>query len=184
MRKLFILAALALPLFFTSCGEDKPAETEDVIPAGMRAIVLEKMGLPVKINAPDSTAGIVDTMATPGGVQVRVGNNFDVLVNLGGDEDKDLAKVKSLVEATDAGTYTFTVNDATTLVWEAKFGEGDGALSAYHFYTLVKVGEDTYYVRDNSDNPANQFKKEDIDRMLEASKSLRASKAPAAEPEA
>lgn len=180
MKQLFILAAFALPLFFTSCGEEKSAETEDVIPAGMRAVVLDGMGMPVKINAPDSSAGILDTMSTPNGAQVRVGNNFDLLVNLGGTEESDLAKVKALVEAQDAGTSTFTVNDATTLIWETKFGE----LSMYHFYTLVKVGNDTYYVRDNSDNTNNQFKKEDIDRMLEASKSLRASKAAAEAPEA
>jgi hypothetical protein len=179
-KKLFLLAAFALPLFFTSCGGEKPTETEDVIPAGMRAVVLDGMGLPVKINAPDSSAGILDTMSTPNGAQVRVGNNFDLLVNLGGAEEADLAQVKSLVEATDAGEYTFTVNDATTLVWETKFGD----LSMYHFYTVVKVGNDTYYVRDNADNPNNQFKKEDIDRMLEASKSLRASKAPVEETEA
>ncbi len=184
MKQLFILAAFALPLFFTSCGEEKSAETEDVIPAGMRAVVLDGMGMPVKINAPDSSAGILDTMSTPNGAQVRVGNNFDLLVNLGGAAEADLAEVKSLIEATDAGKTTFTVNDASTLVWETKFGEGEGALSMYHFYTLVKVGNDTYYVRDNSDNTNNQFKKEDIDRMLEASKSLRASKAAAEAPEA
>lgn len=75
---------------------------------------------------------------------------------------------------------TFTVNDATTLVWETKFGD----LSMFHFYTLVKVGNDTYYVRDNTFNTNNQFKKEDVDRMLEASKSLRSTKAATEEPEA
>lgn len=179
-KKLFILAALALPLFFMSCGEEKTPETEDVIPAGMRAVVLDKMGMPVKINAPDSTSGILDTMSTPNGAQVRVGNNFDLLVNIGGAEESDLPAIKSLIEAQDAGMSTFTVNDATTLVWETKFGD----LSMFHFYTLVKVGNDTYYVRDNTFNTNNQFKKEDVDRMLEASKSLRSTKAATEEPEA
>lgn len=184
MKKLFIIAALALPLLWSACGEEKPKEAEEVIPKGMVGVSLEKMGQPVKINAPDSVSGVMDTMATPNGIQVRVGNHFDLLVNLGGPEESDLAKVKALIEATDAGMSTFTVNDATTLVWETKFGEGDGALSQFHFYTLVKVGTDTYYVRDNAFNPDNQFKKEDVDRMLEASKSLRSSKPAAAEPEA
>ena len=179
-KKLFIIAAFALPLLWTACGPEVVKETEDVIPKGMRAVVLDGMGLPVKVNAPDSVAGILDTMMTPNGARVHVGNNFDLLVNLGGAEEADLAAVKSLIEATDAGASTFTVNDATTLVWETKFGD----LSMFHFYTLVKVGNDTYYVRDNAFEPNNQFKKEDIDRMLEAAKSVRASKAPAAEPEA
>jgi hypothetical protein len=180
MKKLLMIAALALPLMWTACGEDKPVETEDVIPKGMRAVDLGPTGLPVKINAPDSVMGILDTAATPNGTKVRVGNNFDLLVNLGGTEELDLAAIKSLVEATDAGMSTFTVNDQTTLVWETKFGD----LSMFHFYTLVKVGNDTYYVRDNIFDPNNQFKKEDIDRMLEAAKTVRANKAAATEPAA
>lgn len=179
MKKLFIIAALALPLMWTACNGDKPTEVqEEVVPKGMVAVSLEKMGQPVKINAPDSTSGIMDTMATPNGIQVRVGSKFDLLVNAGGPEETDLAAQKSLIEATDAGMSTFTVNDATTLVWETKFGD----LSMFHFYTVVKVGNDTYYVRDNITNPDNQFKKEDVDRMLESAKSLRSSK-PATAPE-
>jgi hypothetical protein len=180
MKKLLMIAAFALPLMWTACGPKEVEQTEDVIPQGMRAVSIKPMGLPVKINAPDSSFGSLDTMLTPNGAQVRIGNNFDLLVNLGGKEETDLAAVKALVEATDAGTSTFTVNDATTLIWETKFGD----MSMFHFYTLVKVGNDTYYVRDNSFNPDNQFKKEDIDRMLESSKSLRSTEAAAPAPEA
>lgn len=185
-KKLLMIAAIVLPLMWTACGPETPVETEDVIPAGMRAVDISKdsMGYPVKINAPDSTNGMLMTMSTPNGYQVRVGNNFDLLVNQGGTEEADLAAVKALIIATDAGTSTFTVEDATTLVWETKFGDGEGALSVYHFYMLVKVGEDQYYIRDNSFEPNNQFKKEHIDKMLESAKSLRAAKAPATEPEA
>lgn len=184
LKKLLIIAALALPLMWTACGPEKPVETEDIIPPGMRAVDLTKTGLPVKINTPDSSMGVLDTMSTPNGTKVRVGSNFDLLVNLGGTEEADLAAVKALIEATDAGMSTFTVNDATTLVWETKFGEGEGALSVFHFYTLVKVGTDTYYVRDNLFDANNQFKKEDVDRMLESAKSVRANKAAAPAPEA
>lgn len=182
MKKLFIIVALALPLTWMSCGGDKPQEQEEVIPKGMVAVDLSmaNLGYPLKINAPDSSFGILDTMVTPNGVQVRVGSKFDLLVNQGGPEETDLAKQKSLIEATDAGMSTFTQNDATTLVWETKFGE----MSMYHFYTVVKVGNDTYYVRDNNVNTDNQFKKEDIDRMLESAKSLRSAAKPKTEPEA
>lgn len=176
MKKLFAIAAIALPLMWTACGTDKPETVDEVIPKGMVAVDLTKLGQPVKINLPDSTSGTLDSMETPGGIQLRIGNNFDLLVNVGGAEEADLAKQKSLIEATDAGMSTFTVNDATTLVWETKFGD----LSMFHFYTVVKVGNDTYYVRDNNLNPENAFKKEHVDRMLESAKSLRAT--PAAEP--
>lgn len=182
MKKLFAIAAIALPLMWTACGPEEVVETEDVIPKGMYAVDLsmDSLGYPVKVNVPDSSSGVLFMEVTPNGVQVRVGNTFDLLVNQGGKEESDLAAVKALVEATDAGASTFTVNDATTLVWETKFGE----MSMFHFYTLVKVGEDTYYVRDNSFEPNNQFKKEDIDRMLESAKSVRANKAATPAPEA
>ncbi|HTF02468.1 MAG TPA: hypothetical protein VK826_00520 [Bacteroidia bacterium] len=177
MKKLFVLAALALPLMWTACS-DKPATPEEVIPKGMVAVDLTKLGHPVKINLPDSTNGVLDSLETPGGIQLRIGNNFDLLVNTAGTEEADIAKQKSLIEAQDAGASTFTVNDATTLVWETKFGE----LSMFHFYTVIKIGGDTYYVRDNNTNAENMFKKEDVDRMLESAKSLRAMAQPEAAP--
>lgn len=180
MKKLLILAAFALPLMWTACGPDEPEVTEDIVPKDMVAVDLTKLGQPVKINAPDSVAGIMDTMATPSGIQVRVGSKFDLLVNIGGPEETDLVAQKSLIEANDAGDETFMVNDSTTLVWETKFGE---SASYYHFYVVVRVGSDTYYVRDNYTNTENQFTKEDVDRMLESAKSLRTAVKPKVEPE-
>lgn len=179
MKKLFLLAAIALPLMWTSCGPGETKVVEEVIPKGMVAVDLTKLGQPVKINLPDSTIGILDSLETPAGIQLRIGNGFDILVNTAGTEEQDLAKQKSLIEATDAGMSTFTVNDASTLVWETKFGE----LSMFHFMTIVKIGTDVYYVRDNNGNPDNAFKKEQVDKMLESAKSLRGAK-PAAAPEA
>lgn len=181
MKKLLLLAAFALPLMWTACGPDEPEVVEDVVPKGMVAadLFLDSLGFPVKINVPDSTSGILERQPTPSGVQVRVGSKFDLLVNIGGAEESDLAVQKSLIEATDAGMSTFMVNDTTTLVWETKFGE----MSMFHFYTIVKVGADTYYVRDNNTNPENQFTKEDVDRMLESAKSLRTTIKPKEEPE-
>jgi hypothetical protein len=185
MKKLFVLAALVPmtigTLMLTSCG-DKPETPEEVIPKGMVAVDLTKLGHPVKINLPDSTNGSLDSLEVPEGIQLRIGNSFDILVNTAGAEEADLAKQKGLIEATDAGASTFTVNDATTLVWETKFGEGDGAVVMFHFYTVIKIGEDTYYVRDNNTNPENMFKKENVDRMLESAKSLRAMPQPEAAP--
>src|ERR1044072_828651 len=101
MKKLLILAAFALPLVWTACSGDKPEVTEDIIPKGMVAVNLQNLGQPVKINAPDSSAGVMDTIATPNGIQVRVGNNFDLLVNVGGPEETALAKQKALIESAD-----------------------------------------------------------------------------------
>ena len=179
MKKLFFIAAFALPLMWVACNGDKPQVQEEVIPKGMVALDLKPVGYPVKINIPDSTSGVLDTLMTPNGEQIRIGTKFDMLVNVGGPEETDLAAQKQLIEAQDAGMSNFVVNDNTTLVWETKFGD----LSMFHFYIVVKAGNDTYYVRDNYVDPNNQFKKEDVDRMMESAKSLRPLEAPQEQPE-
>jgi hypothetical protein len=180
MKRLFYFAAVVSPLLFLSaCSDNTTATQEDVVPKDMKAIDLTHLGQPVKINIPDSTFyPTVDTMEGPTGIQVRIGNHFDILVNAAGAEDADLAKVKELILATDAGNSTFMNGDSATLVWETKFGD----LSMHHFYRVVKTSNGTYFVRDNN-TPDNQFRKEDVDRMIQSAKSLRAKPAAAA-PEA
>ena len=178
MKRILFIAAIALPLVWTACSGDKPGETEDVVPKGMKALSLDdkalhldSTGFPVKINVPDSSfyPNIYAT-ATPSGMEVKVGPHFDILVNMGGAEESNLAKQKELIKATDVGESTFIVDDSTALLWEVKFGD----LTVYHFYRVVRIGNEIYYVRDNIDNADNQFKKEEVEKMMESAKSLRA----------
>jgi hypothetical protein len=100
----------------------------------MRAVDLKPMGFTVKINVPDSSIGVLDTMNTPTGVQIRVGNKYDVLVNTAGAEEQDLKKQQEIIKASvDVGETNFLVSDSTTLVWETKFGD----LAQYHFFHLL-----------------------------------------------
>jgi hypothetical protein len=171
MKRIFLLLAICTPMIWTACSGNKTETTEDIVPAGMRALNLKAMGYPVKINVPDSTYfTTLDTSATPSGAEIKLGQHFDILVNFAGAEDADITKQKGLIEAADAGMSTFLPSDSATLIYETKFGD----LSMHHFIRLVKIGKDTYYVRDNNNNPDNQFKKEDVDKMVECAKSLRA----------
>jgi hypothetical protein len=177
MKRILFIAAISAPLLWASCS-GAPGEKPDVVPAGMKALALDdkalhldSTGFPVKINVPDSAfyPNIYAT-ATANGMEVKVGPHFDLLVNMGGAEESDLAKQKELIKATDIGESTFLVDDTASLLWEVKFGD----LSVYHFYHVVKIGPQTYYIRDNSDNPENQFKKDEVEKMMESAKSLRA----------
>ena len=181
MKRILFAALLAAPLLWTACSGNKTEEaTEDIVPKGMKAIDLTHLGFPLKFNIPDSTYfPTVDTMETPSGVQVKVGNHFDVLINSASGDEADLNKQKDLINATDAGMSNFIGGDSATLVWETKFGD----LSMFHFYHIVKTANGSFFVRDNNSNPDNQFKKKEVDKMLESAKSLRAKPA-AAKPEA
>ena len=194
MKRILVIAAFIAPLLWTACSGTKPDSTqEDIVPAGMKALSLDdkslhldSTGFPVKINIPDSMEDnlgakhptVVNAKATPNGMEVQIGSHFDMLVNIGGLEESDLAKQKTLIGAADIGTSTFSTSDSTTLVWETKFGDA----SYWHFYHIVKIGTTTYYVRDNNDNADNQFTKGQVDKMMESAKSLRAK--PAAAPKA
>lgn len=171
MKRIFLIMLLAAPIFWTACSGNKTETTEDIVPKGMIALDLKNLGYPVKINVPDSDYfPTIDSVAAANGAQIRIGQHFDILVNFTTAEDADLEKQKGLITATDAGMSNFMTGDSATLVWETKFGD----LSMHHFIRLVKVGDQTYMVRDNNDNVDNQFTKPDIDKMIESAKSLRA----------
>lgn len=170
MKRIFFLAAIIVPMIWSACSGDSNA-TEDIVPKGMKALDLKKMGYPVKINVPDSSFfPTIDSSATASGAEIRIGQRFDILVNFATPEDADLEKQKGLLAATDAGISTVLSSDSFSLVWETKFGDA----AFQHFIHLVKIGKDTYFVRDNNNNIDNQFKKDDIAKMMESAKSLRA----------
>jgi hypothetical protein len=168
MKRYFFIAAVASGLLF-SCSGDTPKTTEDVVPTGMTAKDLTQQGLPLKINIPDSTNGSAEISETPTGIEIKVGNHFDILVNTASAEEADLTKMKPLLEAADELPKTFTQPDASTLRWEVNISDHPMC----HFFHIVKIGNTTYYVRDNNNNPDNDFKKEDVDKMLQSASSLR-----------
>lgn len=175
MKRIFLITLLAAPIFWTACSGDKTETVEDIVPKGWIALDLKTMGYPVKINVPDSNYfPTIDSSASANGAQIRIGQHFDIVVNFATPEDADLEKQKVLIAADNAGTPNFLAADSATLVWETKFGDGDGALSMHHFIRIIKIGTDTYFVRDNKDNVENQFNKPDIDKMIESAKTLRA----------
>jgi hypothetical protein len=179
MKQLFFAAALSALLFQACSGDTKNNNTDDVVPANQTALDLTAQGFPLKINVPDSTIGIAEVMETAGGVEILVGSKFDIMVNTAAPEDMDMKQQKALAQASmDGATVKFTIDTDTTLVWETKFGDLE---AVNHFYMLKKIGNDTYYVRDNNQNPENQFKAAEITRMQEAARSLRAKPAAPAE---
>ncbi|HEU4716659.1 MAG TPA: hypothetical protein VFU15_02455 [Bacteroidia bacterium] len=171
MKRFFYAAAVLMSISWMACSGNKPDAQEPPLPQGMKSIHLDHLGFPLNIYIPDSTYyPTVDTSEVPGGAEIKIGSHFDILVNTAGAEESDITKMKSVIEAGDELPKTFTVTDSTTLVWSTNLGD----LSMFHFFMIRKVGKDTYYVRDNMDNPDNQFKKEEIDKMMETAKTLHA----------
>ncbi|MBI3511032.1 MAG: hypothetical protein HY064_10245 [Bacteroidetes bacterium] len=175
MKQIIFFAACFIPLLWTACGGDKPKEAADTVPKGMVAKELKPQGLPLKINIPDSTFGLAVISETPEGVEVKVGALYDIIVNSASAEESDAMKYKPIVAASDELPKKFTDSSATDLRWEINLGDR----TLCHFYHIVKIDNTTYYVRDNMNNTDNEFKKENIDKMLISAKSLRAIPPPA-----
>jgi hypothetical protein len=176
MKKL--LFAVAAVAFLQSCSGDSKTTTEDVVPAGQTALDLTAQGFPLKINIPDSTFGVAEVMENAGGIEIKVGSKFDIMVNTAAPEDLDIKQQKALAQAAmDGATVNFVTDSDSLLVWETKFFD---LKPSRHFYLIRKIGEDNYIVRDNNQNAENQFEAAEITRMQDAAKTLRAKPAPAA----
>ncbi|MCU0434926.1 MAG: hypothetical protein MUC87_15830 [Bacteroidia bacterium] len=175
MRKLlFAAAAFAL---LQSCSGDTKTSVQDIVPAGQTALDLTPQGFPLKINIPDSTFGVAEVMEGAGGVGIKVGSKFEIVVNTAAPEDLDMKQQKALAQASmDGATVNFVTDSDTLLVWETKFFD---LKPSRHFYMIKKIGEDNYIIRDNIQNAENQFEAAEIARMQQAAASLRAK--PAAE---
>ncbi len=169
MKKIFFLAAISSALVWSACSGGASEVKEDVVPAGMTAVDLKDQGLPLKINIPDSTNGVAMITETPQGVEVKIGMHFDMIINSASAEESDIAKYRPILEAADELPKTFTQPDSATLRWEVNISDSPMC----HFYHTVKIGTTTYYVRDNNNNPDNNFKKEEVDKMLNSATSLR-----------
>lgn len=168
MKHFFYFLSIIITMIYVSCSVEKPA---DVVPEGMKALILKDLGYPLSINISDDESGpLLDTTSGPMGLEIKMGGRFDIVLNFAGAEDSDLEKQKVLIMAEDAGDTKFLTSTPDVIIYETKFGE----LSKFHFIRVINVNGVSYTVRDNNNNPDNQFKKEDIDKMDESAKSLRA----------
>lgn len=173
--KKFLLFLSAVSLFsFTSCGTGKTDENLNAgVPQGMVAADLSAEGLPVLVNVPDSTTGILEiTSNAQGGADVKVGKNFQMTITEGAG---DFAMKKNDITTDAVRKFVkYIVEDANALVWEWQM---EGMEPEFHFYAVVKAGEKSFEVRDVE---GEVFSEKAAMQMLDAAKSIRM-KAPKAE---
>jgi hypothetical protein len=176
MKNAFYAVAIAgITMVAASCS-NTTSVVEEVVPAGMVAVDLSGHGFPLKINVPDSVAQMtmgkmeLSEGGAWGGASVVLGKTFQLNINSADAEAADMAQQKVLLAATDAGECTFSTDNDSTLVYVVKFGE---EIKRHHFYMIKKIGAEKYVVRDLPD-PDAEYSEADIQKMMEAAKSLRA----------
>lgn len=105
MKQFFYFLSIITTMIYVSCSVEKPA---DVVPEGMKALILKDLGYPLSINISDDESGpLLDTTSGPMGLEIKMGGRFDIVLNFAGAEDSDLEKQKVLIMAEDAGDTKF-----------------------------------------------------------------------------
>jgi len=170
MKKLLKLTLATLLLAgMISCGGKKDDGQEQLsAPQGMRYLDISRTGMNLYILTPDSTKGVLDTVAQSSGeylIKVGPGFQISVMENAG-----DIAQKKADITNDDVNKLKkYVIDDATTLLWES----GIADLSEFHFYHIAKVGDRTYVFEDIK---GEAFTQDAIQKMLDACKQAKEKK--------
>lgn len=152
-----------------SCGGKKESGQEQLTaPAGMRYLDISRTGMNLYVLTPDSTKGMLDTIAQSSGEYlVKVGPSYQVSIM---ENAGDIAQKKADITNDDVNKLKkYVIDDATTLMWES----GIADLSEFHFYHIAKVGDRTYVFEDVKGDP---FTQDAVQKMLDACKNVKEKK--------
>jgi hypothetical protein len=167
MKKIFLFLISASVLVPAGCGNGKNDTVDTSVPQGMVAADLSEQGMPILINVPDSTVGRLQIVPNPqGGVDVKVGKNFQITILEGAGEGIDMKK--KLITQDDVRKFVkYVVEEPNAIVWEWQM---EGGEPEFHFYAIIKAGEKSYEVFDVI---GEVFSEKAAMDMLSAAKSIR-----------
>lgn len=172
MKKLFtLLSALTLSVAITSCG-GKETKQDVQAPAGMVALDLSKYGKQFSLFVPDTTTQKLEVVEQSwGALEVKVGKNFQISIT---EDPGDIELRKSDIKSNDVNIFkSFVVDEPLTIMWESVITNPE-----YHFYSIQKVGNNTYVFEDIVPANGEPLSKEAIQKMLDSAKQLVAKPAP------
>ena len=165
MKKIIFSLAAISAIILVSCGSKDNESQNAEVPQGMMALDLTQYGYPVSINVPDSTAGPLEVVAQSwGAIDIKVGNAFQLSVK---DGQGNIASRKSDIAGDDVNKFKrYITDEPSTLLWESQIMEPE-----FHFYTIVKIGNESYEVEDIA---GEIFSETAVTKMLEAAKAMKA----------
>lgn len=168
MKKLLsFIAALVMITSIQSCGGKKEEQPAVEAPAGMITLDLSKYGKPFTIFVPDSTVGKLEvTEQSSGALDIRAGKNFQISIT---EDPGDIELLKTDIKGDEINKFKqFIIEEPTTVMWESEITKPE-----FHFYTIVKLGNNPYVFVDLKSVDNEPFSKESIQKMLDAVKGLK-----------
>lgn len=166
MKKILIaLTALAITTTITSCGGGE--KKEDIqAPAGMVALDLSKFGKQFSIFVPDTTTSKLSiTEQSWGALEIKVGKTFQISVT---EDPGDIELKKSDIKSNDINVFkSYVLEEPLTIMWESEITKPE-----YHFYSIQKVGNNTYVFEDIVPADGEPLGKEAVQKMLDSVKKI------------
>jgi hypothetical protein len=166
MKKIFtLLSALMLSIALTSCGNKKTENTTEA-PAGMVALDLSRFGMQFSVFVPDTTAAKLEVVEQSwGAVEIKVGKNFHLSV---AENPGDIELIKSDIKSNDVNVFkSFVLEEPLSILWESAITQPE-----FHFYSIQKIGENTFVFQDVVATDGTPFSKEAVQKMLDSAKNI------------
>ncbi|MFN8117225.1 MAG: hypothetical protein U0W65_14000 [Bacteroidia bacterium] len=166
MKKLItLLSLITLTVTLPSCG-GKDTKQNIEAPAGMVALDLSKYGKQFSIFVPDTTAAKLEIIEQSwGALEIKVGKNFHISVT---EDPGDMELRKSDIKSNDVNIFkSFIVDEPLTIMWESAITQPE-----YHFYSIQKVGKNTYVFEDVVPADGQPLGKDAIQKMLDSAKQI------------
>jgi hypothetical protein len=166
MKKLFtILSVIALSATMPSCG-GKDTKQNIEAPAGMVALDLSKYGKQFSIFVPDTTAAKLEVVEQSwGALEIKIGKGFHLSIT---EDPGDMELRKSDIKSNDVNIFkSFILEEPLTIMWESAITKPE-----YHFYSIQKVGANTYVFEDVVPADGEPLSKEAIQKMLDSAKNI------------
>ncbi len=173
MKKLIYFLSIAVFFALYSCKNNEAENSNNIALAeGWEILDLSapqsSFSMPFLINIPgaDITKGVANVLeSNNGGTQINAGANYNVEIL---PAAADMNQKKAEIASDGIFKISYEIDEPNLILYKAEI-EGTDVVQ-YHFLSFVKVGNTTYEISDIKDN---EFSKENIQMMIESSKTLR-----------
>ena len=166
MKKIIIcIFTMSLPLLITCCSE-KESDTKLSNPEGLILLDLSKFGKQFSIFVPDTTTSKLEIVEQSwGALDIKVGTEFQLSIM---EDPGDMEFKKSDIKANDVNIFkSFVIDEPLTIIWESAITKPE-----YHFYSIQKIGTDTFVCEDIVSADGAPKSKIAIERMVNSVKKI------------
>jgi len=132
----------------------------------MVALDLSKFGKQFSIFVPDTTITKLEVIEQSwGALEIKVGKGFHLSIT---EDPGDIELRKSDIKSNDVNIFkSYVIEEALTIMWESAITKPE-----FHFYTIKKIGNNTYVFEDVVPADGEPLSKDAIQKMYDSAKNI------------